>query len=162
MDCCCPANKQPDYGVYINNFQSTRFTSSKNKFSFRTTTVPSEHYSKQSNVSEDFNSDRDGEVDDELRQLEREYQNLKREQAEIEYFERNRVNRLQEEVAYYEKEIQQRSRDIDQLNYLFRVKMQERKALLARPQIIQTPSNWNKNTVAVNDSTTFSSAPGNL
>lgn len=161
MDCCCPANKQPDYGVYVNNFQSTRISSAKNKFSFRTTAVASSHHSRQSNPSEELNSNRDGEFDDELGHLEREYQRLRREEEEIEYFERNRVKQLEEEVAYYEREIQQRCKDIEQLRYLFRVRMQERRTLLAHPQIIQTP-NLNKNTFVANDSTSYSSVPGNI
>lgn len=161
MDCCCPANREPDYGVYVNNFQSTRISSAKNKFSFRTTAAVSEHQSKQSNRSEDFNSDRQGDFEDEIRQLEREYQMLKREEQEIQHFERNRVKQLEDEVSYYEREIQQRTKDIDDLHYLFRVKMEERRALAQRPQIIQV-SNWNKNTVAVNDSTSYSEVQGNL
>jgi chromosome segregation ATPase len=43
MDCCCPADHEPQYGVYVNNLQSVRATAQKSKFSFRTTAAGSSH-----------------------------------------------------------------------------------------------------------------------
>jgi hypothetical protein len=40
-----------------------------------------------------------------MRRLDEEYQRLREEEAEIEYFEQNRIGSLETEVAFYEREI---------------------------------------------------------
>lgn len=98
MDCCCPGDREPQFGVYVNNLQSVRVPAQKSKFSFRTTAAGSSHSRlSHSSISEDHEQ----ELDEELRKLEMEYDRLKEEEAEIDYFERNRVRQLEEEVAFY-------------------------------------------------------------
>jgi small-conductance mechanosensitive channel len=127
MDCCCPADHEPLYGVYVNNLQSVR-VAQKSKFSFRTTAAASEHSRSRLSRSS-LSEDQEQHLDEELRRLEEEYERLREEEAEIERFEQVRVRSLEEEVAFYEREIRERSRDIDELHHLFRAKLQERQAL---------------------------------
>jgi small-conductance mechanosensitive channel len=95
--------------------------------------------------------------------LELEYERLREEEAEIDHFERNRLRQLEDEVAYYEREIRERSRDIDELNTLFRAKLQERQQVQAQsqfqPQMGHFPQGYFK--TGVNDDTSISSIPPN-
>lgn len=134
MECCCPDTTEPLYGVYVNNLQSVRVVPQKSKFSFRTTAPASEHSHSRSRLSHSsVSEDQERRLDEELRQLEGEYAKLREEEAEIEYFEQNRIRSLEEEVAFYEREIRERSKDIQELHQLFRVRLQERQSLQSLP-----------------------------
>jgi hypothetical protein len=140
MECCCPDTTEPLYGVYVNNLQSVRVAPQKSKFSFRTTAPASEHSHSRSRLSHSsVSEDQEHRLDEELHRLEADYAKLREEEAEIEYFEQNRIRSLEEEVAFYEREIRNRSRDIQELNQLFRLRLQERQnpqslALHGQPQ----------------------------
>lgn len=94
--------------------------------------------------------------------MEEEYERLREEEAEIDYFERIRVRQLEEEVAFFEREIKERSRDIEDLNRLFRIRMEERQQqtqMQPQPQFVHLPQPYSKNTGT--DDTSISSIPPN-